>query len=549
MNAILTPWLDTFGGALAALLNTLWIGAAVAAAAWVVLRHVARVNAATRYAIWWAVLATVVAVPAVQLYEPAPEATPPSAVPRPAVVKHEPAMAEPAAVGIEPAPQPLRVQRPPAHQPAAPPNREPIALTTGAWIVWVLAAWSAVFLFRIVQIGRSYLWVRGIKRRARPALRGQSIGFDAWISACGVNRPVRLLVSSEIASPMAVGFARPAVILPEALLAELTPAELDHILLHELAHIDRRDDWTNLLACLAGAVLALHPVALWVVHRIDRERELACDDWVVARTGAARPYAASLTRMFELSSARRQLLASGMAETGSQLGERVERLLEKGRHFVPEVSMKALIAGTLVLLGLVVAGSQSPGWVVFAQEPDVTPLPPDTPAPLAAPASPAPPASVYSSPYLHVFPSSESAFVRAGEGAYHLSLAEYDGRVLYLQRESLLQQLTEAGYTDLTVDEIVEMARSGLSVPAMNAYADLGWTNLSRDQMIGLRQSGVSPAFVAALMENGFTDVTPAQAIEARQAGLRAQDLSIATAYRSDITLQDIVLLKRAGAL
>jgi beta-lactamase regulating signal transducer with metallopeptidase domain len=558
MNAIPTLWLDGFGAALAAVLNTLWIGAAVAAAAWVVLRQFPRINAATRYAIWWAVLAAVVAVPAVSLYGSAPEAAPQSAVPGPAVTESEPTTAEPAPAWIElspqsngKTPQSSGAHRPPAHQPAAPATPEPITLSNRAWIVLVLAAWLAVLLFRMVRIGRSYLWVRAIKRRARRASREQSIGFDAWVLTCGVDRPVRLLLSSEIASPMAVGFARPAVILPETLLAELSPAELDHILLHELAHIARRDDWTNLLARLAGAVFALHPVALWVVHRIDREREPACDDWVVAQTGEARPYASSLTRMFELSSARRELLASGMAEEGSRLSERVERLLERGRNFEPEVSMKVMIAGTLVLFALVVAGSQSPGWVAFAQEPAVTPAPAEPPAQAAESAPPTALEPVYSRSWL--FQPPLTVFAR---GADERVVAFDEGVVAfndYLLRPSLLQELTEAGYTDLTVDEIIEVARSGLSVQAMSAYSDvgsdIGWTNLSRDQMIELMRSGVSPAFVAALKENGFTAVTPSQAIQARRAGLSARDLGIATAYRSDITLEDIIKLKRAGAL
>src|SRR5439155_16364025 len=114
-----------------------------------------------------------------------------------------------------------------------------------------------------------------------------------------------------------------AVILPAKLLDAFQETELDHVLLHELAHIARRDDWTNPAARLASALFVFHPAALWVLRRIDREREISCDDWVVSMTGSARPYATSLTRLFELCRGRnRMLLASGMAHRGSQLGER-----------------------------------------------------------------------------------------------------------------------------------------------------------------------------------------------------------------------------------
>ena len=88
-------------------------------------------------------------------------------------------------------------------------------------------------------------------------------------------------------------------------------------------------------------------------------------------TGEARPYAASLTRLFELCSARRrQLLATGMADRASHLGERIEALLRTGRDFAPRVSLVRVALGAVILLGLVFAGARAPHWVAFAQEPD-----------------------------------------------------------------------------------------------------------------------------------------------------------------------------------
>ena len=96
------------------------------------------------------------------------------------------------------------------------------------------------------------------------------MNFNYWLLACGIDRTARLLVSNEIVSPMAVGFRRPAVIVPETLLNEFTPEELDHVLLHELAHIARYDDWTNLFARMIGALLPIHPVAVWLIKKSSR---------------------------------------------------------------------------------------------------------------------------------------------------------------------------------------------------------------------------------------------------------------------------------------
>jgi beta-lactamase regulating signal transducer with metallopeptidase domain len=125
--------------------------------------------------------------------------------------------------------------------------------------------------------------------------------LDSLRSLCAVSRKARLLLSSEVASPMAVGYMRPAIVLPENLLARLSPEEREHVLLHELAHIARYDDWTKLVSRFINALLGLHPIAAFVLSQIEKERELACDDWVVASMGDARAYAASLAHVFELS--------------------------------------------------------------------------------------------------------------------------------------------------------------------------------------------------------------------------------------------------------
>jgi uncharacterized protein (TIGR03435 family) len=329
---------------LLAALNSLWQAALVAGVVWLALRllrgtFLKPINAATRYAM--AVTLALPAAPAMVAWwharpRPTLEAATRTATPRPA-----------AALVIEDSPAIVTLQE----------------QRSARWPVWVLAAWAALCLYRLAQIGRSYFYLRGVKRRA-------SVSSAALPP---IGRPARLLLSNEIVSPMAVGFLHPAVILPESLPAELSPLEMEHVLLHEAAHIARRDDWTNLLARLLGAALALHPVAWWILRQIEREREMACDDWVVARTGSARPYAQSLARMSELRWSKRETiegeaLASGIFGGGSRFGERIEMLLERGRTFSPRVSRARLAMGGIALLGYVIGGSLAPRLVAFAQE-------------------------------------------------------------------------------------------------------------------------------------------------------------------------------------
>lgn len=332
--------MNTILAILDAVINTIWQAVAVPVLVWLALRFMPRVNAATRHAIWWATLAVVLVLPVV------PQLTRTIGMmrthPKPAVVTAASApKATAPAVTIEPLIVPIASGR------------------TARWPLAVLAVWAAIFLWRIFQILRSYFYLRGIKRRSA----------ISPVPLPAIHRRATLLISPDIVSPMAVGFLRPAVVLPESLLAELSEPERDHILLHESAHLARNDDWANLAMRILGGVLALHPVAVWILRRIEREREMACDDWVVARIGSARPYAASLARMVELRQARRgQILASGILGSGSRIGDRIAVLLRRGRTFSPRASMTGVVTGTVVLGGLMLTGSLAPRWIAFAQD-------------------------------------------------------------------------------------------------------------------------------------------------------------------------------------
>ena len=175
-----------------------------------------QINAATRCAVWWAVLAAVVLLPV------APQQT------------KQKQLAASAAISTRIG----RLLCPPATLVPAAPIKEisiaeplvpsgPLEITAGAGLLAIFAIWSALSLFRIAQIVRSYRYLRGIKQRSRAVSPEQMVNFNYWLLACGVDRTARLLVSSEIASPMAVGFRRPAVIVPETL--------------HERVH--RRKSW------------------------------------------------------------------------------------------------------------------------------------------------------------------------------------------------------------------------------------------------------------------------------------------------------------------
>ncbi len=364
-------------GILAAFLNAGIAGAAVTLAVWVAMLLAPRraLNAATRYAVWWITLVVVLTLPAFYL----PRISGPGSAPRPASPADAVTVLETAA--------PPAAEISPATVDAPPPPRRlefPLELRAGSWPGRIFAAWGMLALLMLLRLAASYAILERRKRRARPAEK-----LEAW--------PVRALISPDIGSPMAVGLFQPAILLPERLLAELDDAELDQIRVHETAHLLRRDDVALLIQRTVEAFFALHPVVRWITQRIDLEREIACDDFVVEQTGNARPYASCLTRVVEIAGGLGSSMAASAATEGrSHLAKRIEMLLDKTRHKGTSLLKFRLLLMVAALAALACIAVRTPGIVAFAAEPDVwfdqAPIPPEPPAAPEPPAPPAPPA-------------------------------------------------------------------------------------------------------------------------------------------------------------
>ena len=213
------------------------------------------------------------------------------------------------------------------------------------FLLCAFAGWAAISLFGILRICVGLVRLRALRRRAREIevselpLEARSILQDS-----SSRRDVRICVSNEINAPTAVGFIRPAVLMPEWTLSELSGEKLRSVLLHELGHLRRWDDWTNLLQKVLRAIFFFHPAVWWIDSRLCLEREMACDDMVLAATNDARGYAECLVSLAEKSMLRRGV-ALAVAAVGRvrQMTLRLGRILDQNsRGRVPGVAMASI---------------------------------------------------------------------------------------------------------------------------------------------------------------------------------------------------------------
>jgi TonB family protein len=144
-----------------------------------------------------------------------------------------------------------------------------------------------------------------------------------------------------------IGALRPLILIPVSALANLSPQQLDALILHELAHIRRLDTIANILLIAVETLLFYHPAVWWVSRQVRTEREHACDDFAVSICGDARLYVEALTSLESW-----KVAIPALAANGGALKARVARLLD-----VPAETPKASLSGMagLALLGLLAA--------------------------------------------------------------------------------------------------------------------------------------------------------------------------------------------------
>ena len=190
---------------------------------------------------------------------------------------------------------------------------------------WLAPVWLAGVLLFQLRCLISWTAAARLRRTGVCSPPPEWIGrLDELQRRLHMSRPVKLLESCFAEVPVVIGNLRPVILIPVGLLAGLPAAQVEAILLHELAHIRRADYLVNLLQTLVEGLLFYHPAVWWISSAIRTERENCCDDLVVLTNGDAHEYAIALTALAEN---RWTMPNAALAVTGGKLVKRIRRLL------------------------------------------------------------------------------------------------------------------------------------------------------------------------------------------------------------------------------
>ena len=301
----------------------IWQGAALTLAVAGALKLAGGLSAATRFVVWWVTLLAVLALAPLAMTkaragEPGSEAA-----------HHvNEAVLSTASTGDEAEPVILL-------------PRPPVWLAPGLAFVWAVTVGR-----RLVGFIRELAALSRAKRRCVPVSRKLERQLSLWETVRGAGRRTRLCVSDQVSAASMLGFGTPVIAISSRLIGSLSGDELDRIVLHEFGHVQRRDDWTSAAQVMIEALVAWHPAVWWIGRQLHLEREVACDDWVVARTATPHAYASCLAKVAGLTRASRHgALAPGAVRSRRTLRIRVDRLLTAHRSITTRPARTAVAVG------------------------------------------------------------------------------------------------------------------------------------------------------------------------------------------------------------
>jgi beta-lactamase regulating signal transducer with metallopeptidase domain len=473
---------------IAVLFDGLWEAALLAGAAALALRAMPNRNATTSHSVLVAALLAALILPVatacITTLHPAQSAAA-STASAPSPERHVASGATTAGAALPPARIATGTPAAPAVESAPLFPRLNLSLPRTLALVLV-AIWLAGSAFVLLRLIVSLWHLERLKRDALPVPVEYRSKLVRWTAAIKSSRAVRLCRSSDIVIPIAVGLFDAMILVPDRLLDELEPDDIDRIVLHELAHLRRADDWINAAERVASALLFFNPGIAWLVAQIDLEREVACDDWVLQQNDAL-PYATCLARVVETTVwPYRAMSAPGAFVTRRGMSVRIERLLTTHRDVRVRTSFGVTGIAIAVIGALCVAAafvSPSIAYTVPAHvgATSVAPLPIHTVAAIVAGAT-----------------SERSIEVVASSTAY-------------------IDELAAAGYTGLSIDQLMQLRALGVTADYIRQLADAGVVHPPVNELMQLRAIGVTGDYIRS-MRARFGSATPVRDVEGLQA-------------------------------
>lgn len=193
---------------------------------------------------------------------------------------------------------------------------------------WVLVIWMVGVIVLSVRLLMGFVGVYRWRHHLQPLPERLAQRIASLSEGLGMRGFSGVFISPTVLQAMAVGYLRPMVLLPAAMVTQMQPEMLEAVIAHELAHIRRLDLWVNLAQRVTETLLFYHPAVWWLSNCVRRERELCCDELAVKATGERITYASTLESVGRARFvAKPPILAAGLGQDNKPTLSRVRHIL------------------------------------------------------------------------------------------------------------------------------------------------------------------------------------------------------------------------------
>ena len=440
-------------------------------------------------------------------------------------------------------------------QPTQPGGMEQLVQYFNTHASIVVVIWFIVFLARFVKLLSGVVYAQRVRHyKTGPVPAEWQDRLTALVQRLKITRPVRLLQSALINVPVAVGWLKPVILVPVGMLAQLSADQVESILLHELAHISRRDYLFNLVQNLVDTLFFFNPALLWVSSLIRTERENCCDDVAIRETRSRRQLIEALVSFHQYQQTTRNYVV-GFAGGKNGMVKRVERIVHKRNHSLNAGERLLLMGGVLVLCGafITINGGRAAEPVraaesVRAAEPArvQTVVQPQTEVKTTARVMN--PVVMYKKRTVPVIQADTSK----PDTARLATLTKADIDLLIRARDhgvtpEYIAELRQLGYA-VSLEQAIRLMDHGVNAEFIRDIQKEGYSQISLDMAVDLIDHGVSAAFIHQVKAEGFPNLTLKEAVKLVDHGVNIgfiRDWKKKTG--SQLDLSDYIKLRDAG--
>jgi len=360
---------------------------------------------------------------------------------------------------------------------------------------WLVEAWLLGVAFFSLRSAGGFVLLERERRKQSTAVSARVLAICQTLQRqLGLNRAIRYCECAWLQAPAVIGWLRPIVLLPVTAITGLSEDQLQSIIVHELAHIQRLDPFVNVFQISVETLLFYHPAVWWLNQRIRAEREHCCDDVAVSLCGNPVEYARALTLMEEWRSAP----ALAMAANRGPLSQRIFRVL--GLKSIGARTRSIGLTGSLLCLtaalaaGNALLGIAYPKPIVHANQIGLAHFgwsassslasPQSAPAPAAAPVPAATPS-----------PAAKPSPARPQAAPQPAPQAAPSG--------SYIDGMKAAVGSDLTVDELIAMKIQGVTPEYVRGLREQG-LHPDVNELVSMKIQGVTPEYIHDLRSLGL---------------------------------------------